>query len=444
MGVRQPAPHRRVADRGRQAPTPSRRRWSKPARCRPSARSRARSDDRRGRTASRSVRPPSITIVGAVAALAEQLAWREARPLAGRTVAVTRARAQASGLARSPAGAGRAGRAGAGDPRAGDPRRTARPEPLRPDLPDQPQRRRVAVRAPRRRRAARASPLAGRGEDRGDRPGHRDARWPSTASRADIVPERFVAEALVEALADVAVTRALVARAAVARDVLPDALRERGAEVDVLELYETVAEPAAPREIEAALRADYITFTSSSTVRFFLAAAGGAAAISADQQDRLDRAGDQRDAARAWPRAAHRGDPARHRRAARGAARRRRCRADRGRAMTTAGAARLGRPRVHLRRTDSTNERARDAGAGGRPARHAGEGGRAERRARASGPALVGARRQLAADSLVLRHRRAAAADRRGRGLRASAPAWASSALDQVAQRHRARGRRAG
>ena len=42
------------------------------------------------------------------------------------------------------------------------------------------------------------------------------------------------------------VTRALVARAAEARDVLPDALRERGAEVDVLALYETVAEPTQP------------------------------------------------------------------------------------------------------------------------------------------------------------------------------------------------------
>ena len=44
---------------------------------------------------------PSITVVGAVAALAEQLAWATRKPLAGRTVAVTRARAQASGLARS-------------------------------------------------------------------------------------------------------------------------------------------------------------------------------------------------------------------------------------------------------------------------------------------------------------------------------------------------------
>src|SRR5207253_6824811 len=60
---------------------------------------------------------------------------------------------------------------------------------------------------------------------------------------ADVVPERSVAEALAEALRDVPVRRALVARAREARDVLPDALRARGAEVDVLELYETVAEP---------------------------------------------------------------------------------------------------------------------------------------------------------------------------------------------------------
>jgi uroporphyrinogen-III synthase len=94
---------------------------------------------------------------------------------------------------------------------------------------------------------------------------------------ADVVPDRYVAEALVEALAGVPVRRALVARAREARDVLPDALRERGAEVDVLELYETLAEELSPRALELARTADYITFTSSSTVRFFLEAGGGAA-----------------------------------------------------------------------------------------------------------------------------------------------------------------------
>ena len=95
----------------------------------------------------------------------------------------------------------------------------------------------MAARGPRR-------PRPGQRHRRGDRPGHRRGRWPSTAIIADIVPERFVAEALVEALADVEVEGkpVLIARAAEARDVLPDALRERGAEVDVVALYETVRE----------------------------------------------------------------------------------------------------------------------------------------------------------------------------------------------------------
>ncbi len=66
----------------------------------------------------------------------------------------------------------------------------------------------------------------------------------------------------------------LIARAAEARDVLPDALRERGAEVDVVALYETVAEDPDPAAVEAARSADYVTFTSSSTVRNLLAAVG--------------------------------------------------------------------------------------------------------------------------------------------------------------------------
>ena len=97
---------------------------------------------------------------------------------------------------------------------------------------------------------------------------------------ADVVPERFVAEALVEALADIPVRRALVARAREAREVLPEALRARGAEVDVVALYETVAEALPPRTLRAAQRADYITFTSSSTVRFFHQAAGEDLALS--------------------------------------------------------------------------------------------------------------------------------------------------------------------
>jgi uroporphyrinogen III methyltransferase/synthase len=66
----------------------------------------------------------------------------------------------------------------------------------------------------------------------------------------------------------------LVARAAEARDVLPNALAERGARVDVVALYETVREHPDPAAIEAAAGADYVTFTSSSTVRNLHAAIG--------------------------------------------------------------------------------------------------------------------------------------------------------------------------
>jgi uroporphyrinogen III methyltransferase/synthase len=92
---------------------------------------------------------------------------------------------------------------------------------------------------------------------------------------ADIVPERFVAEGLLDALAGQPAKRVLVARAKDAREVLPDGLRSQGAEdVDVLALYETVAEPLSDAQLEALAGADYVTFTSSSTVSRLIEAAG--------------------------------------------------------------------------------------------------------------------------------------------------------------------------
>ena len=94
---------------------------------------------------------------------------------------------------------------------------------------------------------------------------------------ADVLPERFVAEALLEALAatEVEGRRVLIPRASEARDVLPDGLRERGAEVDVVPLYETVREPADEAIVASVADADYVTFTSSSTVRNLTEALGG-------------------------------------------------------------------------------------------------------------------------------------------------------------------------
>jgi uroporphyrinogen III methyltransferase/synthase len=98
--------------------------------------------------------------------------------------------------------------------------------------------------------------------------------------RADVVPPRSIAESLVEALADVPVEgrRVLVARAADARDVLPDARRERGADVDVVALYETVVEPLEEEQRVALEDVDYVTFTSASTVRNLLHSLGDDAA----------------------------------------------------------------------------------------------------------------------------------------------------------------------
>ena len=90
----------------------------------------------------------------------------------------------------------------------------------------------------------------------------------------DIVPARAVGEGLAEALAERSFPRALVARAQDARDVVPDALRDAGSEVDVVALYRTVPEPLGDAERAAALGADWATFTSASSARFFHAAAG--------------------------------------------------------------------------------------------------------------------------------------------------------------------------
>jgi uroporphyrinogen III methyltransferase/synthase len=91
----------------------------------------------------------------------------------------------------------------------------------------------------------------------------------------DLIPEEYVAESVVAAFAnrDLAGKRVLLPRATVARDVVPDALRERGAQVDIVEVYRTVLPPDAAARANAILaqKPDWITFTSSSTVKNLLA-----------------------------------------------------------------------------------------------------------------------------------------------------------------------------
>jgi len=93
---------------------------------------------------------------------------------------------------------------------------------------------------------------------------------------ADLVPERFVAEGLLEVFPSPpsAGGRVLLARAAVARDVLPDGLRAAGWQVDVVEAYRTEAAPVDDDRRAAVAAAEVVTFTSSSTVDRFVEAFG--------------------------------------------------------------------------------------------------------------------------------------------------------------------------
>ncbi len=94
-----------------------------------------------------------------------------------------------------------------------------------------------------------------------------------------VVPDNYVAESLVESLRDqVTGKRVLLPRAAVARDVIPDALRAAGAEVDAVEAYRNVMPEAAPEQLRRAVTAglDAATFTSSSSVSHLAEAARAA------------------------------------------------------------------------------------------------------------------------------------------------------------------------
>lgn len=93
------------------------------------------------------------------------------------------------------------------------------------------------------------------------------------------VPESYVAESLVDGLVGKASgKRTLLARAAEARDVIPDALRAAGAAVDVVDAYRNVLPEAAPKLLRQALAEgiDAATFTSSSTVTHMAEAARAA------------------------------------------------------------------------------------------------------------------------------------------------------------------------
>jgi uroporphyrinogen III methyltransferase/synthase len=220
----------------------------------------------------RVVDPPAVFVIGAVAA--EELVWFERRPFFGRRIVVTRARAQASELSarlqelgaeaievptivvEPPADGGAAVEAAAHRLAEGvydwlvvtSPNGVAR---FLAALPDS-----RAVRA----RVAAIGP--GTAAALGDR-----------RIVADLVPDRFVAEGLLEVFPP-GPGRVLLARAEVARDVLPAGLAAAGWDVDVVDAYRTVPATVTTEQLERLADADAITFTSSSTVEHFVTAAG--------------------------------------------------------------------------------------------------------------------------------------------------------------------------
>jgi uroporphyrinogen III methyltransferase / synthase len=228
-----------------------------------------------GRLAEEAIASPAVMLIGAVTTL--DLSWYEDRPLFGKRIIVTRAREQASGLVErlhelgaatvelpvieigEPADGGAALRDAAG--RVGEYDWVAF----------------TSANAVTRFFTA----LGEVGSDARALGGRRVAAiGPGTADalaaagvRADLVPERFVAESLLDAFPD-GPGRVLLPRAAVARDALPAGLTERGWTVDVVEAYRTIVGRPAPEALGAAATASAVTFTSSSTVTNYLAVAG--------------------------------------------------------------------------------------------------------------------------------------------------------------------------
>jgi uroporphyrinogen III methyltransferase/synthase len=224
---------------------------------------------------------PSTIVIGKVAGL--DLDWFESRPLFGRRVVVTRAREQASDLVA-------ALRAQGAD--------AIEAPTIEIDEP-------VDDGAALRRAAADLSSydwvvFTSANAVRRFFPLLHDARefagvqvaaiGPGTADAlaahhvvADLVPDRFVAEALIDAFpppptGDDGPGRVLLPRAAVARHVLPEALRSAGWEVDVVEAYRTRRASVTDELRKAVGDADIVTFTSSSTVTNFVDAFGADAA----------------------------------------------------------------------------------------------------------------------------------------------------------------------
>ncbi len=237
------------------------------------------------------MKPPAIFLVGEVVKLRKQLQWFDNKPLFGKTVVVTRARAQASVLTEKLEAQG----AKVIEVPAIKVVPAADYAPLDTAIAALDSYKWLVftsangveyffdrlLLAKKDARALAGVKIAAIGSATAD----------ALAKRglvADLIPSAFKAEELAEALTGqiVAGDKILIARAKVAREVLPESLRKIGADVTVATAYETVADCDNKDELIEALEsgeADVVTFTSSSTVTNLLGVLG-------DKKDLLNKA----------------------------------------------------------------------------------------------------------------------------------------------------------
>ena len=232
-----------------------------------------------GAARAQGIEPPAATIIGPVAALREQLAWIEKLPLHGVKVAITRARAQASGLAAKLLDLG----ADVVQLPAIRIESLADTKEVGETIDRIAEYSLVCLTSPNGAELLFAA-LRNAGKDARSLSNNTVAAiGPGTSEAllkggvvADVVPQKAVAEALADELEKLELSgkKVLLARAAEARDLLPKRLKGMGAGVDEVALYKTTAEPITETQLNGLAGADYLTFTSSSTVKSLLAAIG--------------------------------------------------------------------------------------------------------------------------------------------------------------------------
>ena len=233
--------------------------------------------------AAQGMKPPATIVVGEVVRLREKLNWYERLPLAGQRIVVTRTREQADALAERLEALG----ACAIELPTIEIRPAADPAPLDRAIAELASYDWLIFTSATGVRCF-VQRLDGSAADWRSLRARICAIGPATRAaiealhlKVDLMGSTYVAEGLIAAFEghDLAGKRVLLPRAAVARDLVPAELARRGARVDVVGAYRTVMpDDAHARAAEVfARKPDWVTFTSSSTVENFVAAAGAAA-----------------------------------------------------------------------------------------------------------------------------------------------------------------------